>query len=197
MVPTSASEALAERSPVGGCNEDWHTADVVCGGFPCQDISLAGKSAGISGSRSDLWRWLCGAIRLVRPKYAIVENVAALLNRGMGTVLGDLAEIGYDSEWNCIPASNVGAPHDRDRVWIIAYPERGERWYESHYGALRRMGGEQQSIPWDRDWQGALRKFRGMDDGTAYGVDRVDSIRNAVVPQIPEIIGRAILEAEK
>src|SRR5690606_13124048 len=96
-------------------------ADVVCGGFPCQDISNAGKRAGITGERSGLWRELVRAIRVVRPKYAIVENVAALLGRGMGTVLGDLAESGYDAEWDCIPASAVGAYHERDRLWIVAY----------------------------------------------------------------------------
>jgi site-specific DNA-cytosine methylase len=101
-------------------------ADVICGGFPCQDISTAGAGAGLAGERSGLWRELLRAIRVVRPRYAIVENVAALLSRGMGTVLGDLAEIGYDAEWHCIPASAVGAPHRRDRVWIIA-DARGEQ----------------------------------------------------------------------
>jgi hypothetical protein len=79
-------------------------ADVICGGFPCQDISVAGAGAGLAGERSGLWRELLRAIRVVRPHYAIVENVAALLGRGMGTVLGDLAEIGHDAEWHCIPA---------------------------------------------------------------------------------------------
>ena len=97
-------------------------ADIICGGFPCQDISTAGNGAGLAGERSGLWRELLRAIRVVRPKFAVVENVAALLSRGMGTVLGDLAEIGYDAEWHCIPASAVGAPHRRDRVWIVADP---------------------------------------------------------------------------
>lgn len=96
-------------------------ADVVVGGFPCQDLSDAGLRAGLSGERSGLYRELVRAIRVVRPKYAIVENVAALLNRGMGTVLGDMAEIGYDLEWDCVPAEVVGAPHERDRVWIVAH----------------------------------------------------------------------------
>ena len=100
-------------------------ADVVCGGFPCQDISTAGKGAGITGERSGLWVEMCRVIGEVRPRYAIVENVSALLGRGLGTVLGDLAQIGYDAEWHCIPASAVGAPHRRDRIWIVAYPGRG------------------------------------------------------------------------
>lgn len=188
-------EALAAGAESRGHNEAWDRADVVTLGFPCQDISDAGKRAGLTGKRSDLWRWGCGAIRLVRPAYAIVENVAALLRRGMATVLGDLAEVGYDAEWHCIPASYVGAPHDRDRVWIIANPERGERWEEPYGWTIGRMGREQQSIPWDSSWQGALRILRGVDDGSAYGAHRLDTIRNAVVPQIPEIIGRAILGA--
>jgi DNA (cytosine-5)-methyltransferase 1 len=105
-------------------------AEVITAGFPCQDISLAGEGTGITGERSGLYREVIRAIRVVRPKFAVLENVAALLSRGMGTVLGDLAEIGYDAEWHCIPASAVGAPHRRDRVWIIADP-RGEQ-YESN-----------------------------------------------------------------
>jgi DNA (cytosine-5)-methyltransferase 1 len=105
--------------------------DVICGGFPCQDISNAGDRAGITGARSGLWRQMARAIRVVRPKFALVENVAALLGRGLGTVLGDLAESRYDAEWDCVPASAVGANHERDRIWILAYPEsdgmEGER----------------------------------------------------------------------
>ena len=170
--------------------------NVVCGGFPCQDISNAGKQAGINGERSGLWSEYARIVGELRPSYVIVENVSALLRRGFDRVLGDLAALGYDAEWHCIPASYVGAPHNRDRVWIVAYPERGERRQEPYGRALGRMGRQQQSVPWDRNWQVALREFRGMDDGTAYRVHRVDTIRNAVVPQIPEIIGRAILEAE-
>ena len=95
--------------------------DVISGGFPCTDISHAGKQAGITGEQSGLWTHLARLICEVRPRYAILENVSALLTRGMGDVIGDLAEIGYSAEWHCIPASAVGAPHQRDRIWIIAY----------------------------------------------------------------------------
>src|SRR5579871_3948833 len=101
---------------------DLGPVDVICGGFPCQDISLAGKGAGLAGERSGLWREYARIIGEVRPRYVIVENVAALLGRGLGDVLGDLASIGYDAEWHCIPAAYVGAPHRRDRIWIVAYP---------------------------------------------------------------------------
>src|SRR5262249_38070938 len=82
--------------------------DVICGGFPCQDISVAGKRAGIDGERSGLWSEFARIIGEVRPRYVIVENVAALLGRGLSRVLGDLASLGYDAAWNCIPASAVG-----------------------------------------------------------------------------------------
>jgi site-specific DNA-cytosine methylase len=95
--------------------------DLICGGFPCQDISVAGKGLGLAGKRSGLWVEMHRIISELRPRYVIVENVAALLSRGMETVLGDLSQIGYDAEWHVIPASAVGAPHRRDRVWIVAY----------------------------------------------------------------------------
>lgn len=172
------------------------SVDVICGGFPCQDISFAGKGAGIDGERSGLWAEYSRIIGELRPRYVIVENSAALLGRGLSRVLGDLAALGHDAEWHCIPASAVGAPHGRDRVWLVAYPQRGERWDQPYLRSLGRVGWQFQSVSWDRNWQVALREFRGMDDGSAYGVDRVDTIRNAVVPQIPEIIGRAIIEAD-
>jgi DNA (cytosine-5)-methyltransferase 1 len=96
--------------------------DVLCGGFPCQDLSYAGRGAGLDGERSGLWAEYARLIRELRPRYVIVENVPALLARGLGRVLGDLAAVGYDAEWDCIPASAVGAPHRRDRVWLVAYP---------------------------------------------------------------------------
>lgn len=139
MVQAVAQEALAERPDFGGRDDDWRRADLVVGGFPCQDISNAGQRAGLAGARSSLWRWLCGAIRMVGPKYAIVENVAALLGNGMDAVLGDLAEIGYDTEWHCIPACAVGAPHERDRVWIIAYPDE-RSGADGSASSLRRRG---------------------------------------------------------
>ena len=97
-------------------------ADIIIGGFPCQDISNAGKRAGIAGERSGLFWEMVRAIRVVRPKLALLENVADLLNRGrgMGVVLGAMADVGYDAEWDCISCSDLGAPHGRNRVWIAA-----------------------------------------------------------------------------
>ncbi len=101
--------------------------DVICGGFPCQDISVAGKGAGIEGTRSGLWSEYARLVGEIRPRYVIVENVAALLGRGMGRVLGDLAALGYDAEWQIISAAEVGAPHLRERVWIVAWDAAGNR----------------------------------------------------------------------
>ena len=93
--------------------------DLICGGFPCQDLSVAGKQAGIDGERSGLWGEYARLIREIRPRYVLVENVPNLLVLGMHRVLGDLAASGYDAEWSCISAAEMGAPHKRDRVWII------------------------------------------------------------------------------
>ena len=102
-------------------NPEPHSADIVCGGFPCQDISQAGKGAGLAGSRSGLFYELLRVVRLVGPRYIVLENVAAITYRGMDDVLGALAEAGYDAEWACIPAAAVGACHQRDRWWCVAY----------------------------------------------------------------------------
>lgn len=96
--------------------------DIIAGGFPCQDILVAGKGGGIKAKRSGLWKEFARLINDIRPKYAIIENVANLRSKGFINVLQDLWEIGYDAEWHCIPASAFGAPHRRDRIWIIAYP---------------------------------------------------------------------------
>lgn len=106
--------------------------DLICGGFPCQDLSSAGRGAGIDGARSGLWAEFARIVRELRPRYVVVENVPALLtgkgkrwDRGpIGRVLGDLAEARYDAEWACLSAREFGAPHLRKRVWIVAYPAR-------------------------------------------------------------------------
>jgi DNA (cytosine-5)-methyltransferase 1 len=106
--------------------------DVICGGFPCQDISTAGPQHGIDGKRSGLWGEMRRIICELRPRFVIVENVSALLNGGLERVLGELAESGFDAEWDCLPAYSVGAPHRRDRVFICAYPAKdGDREFES------------------------------------------------------------------
>ena len=94
--------------------------DIICGGFPCQDISSAGKGAGIEGERSGMWKHMARIIGEVRPRYAFVENSPMLVGRGLSTVLADLAEMGYDAVWGIVGAHHVAAPHKRDRIWIVA-----------------------------------------------------------------------------
>lgn len=169
-------------------------ADVITAGFPCQDISVAGKGAGLAGSRSGLFRHVVRAIRVVRPAIALLENVAALLNRGMGEVLGELAEVGYDAEWDCIPAAAVGLPHGRDRVWIAAYRD-GLRELQPRWGIGDErgwIGDRREAVDWVLSRGGVLRSA----DGIPAGLDRIGLCGNAVVPQIPELIGRAILGAD-
>ncbi len=97
------------------------TVDVLCGGFPCQDISAAGKGAGISGERSGLWKEYARLIGEMQPKFVFAENSPLLRTRGLGVVLQDLASLGYNARWGIIGAGSVGAPHKRDRMWVLAY----------------------------------------------------------------------------
>lgn len=101
--------------------------DVICGGFPCQDISIAGSGRGLEGERSGLWREMHRIVGELRPRYALVENVGALTSRGLAVVLGDLAAIGYDAEWHVVPVAAVDAPHLRERCWIIAVDADADR----------------------------------------------------------------------
>lgn len=156
--------------------------DVVCGGFPCQDISLAGKGAGLAGERSGLWFEMLRIIDETRPAWIIAENVAALRSRGLDTVLGGLASIGYDAEWHCIPASAIGAPHRRDRVWIVGYPTGGGwRKYRDECGALGGgPGAGQPAIPGatlaDPDEDGGGRQRNGFLDAEGTPRDRTYAV---------------------
>jgi DNA (cytosine-5)-methyltransferase 1 len=197
---------------------DGISVDVICGGFPCQDISVAGRRAGMEGTRSGLWSEIIRLYREIRPRILIVENVAGLLagpseqpGGWFGRILGDLAESGCDAEWHCIPASSVGAPHSRDRVWLLAYPQQEQRvraifdaddaakiirlnqTERREDGVRSEMGTESRSIP--GRWMDQPDPI-GMADGVSDWSHRLGACGNAVVPQIPEIIGRAILAQE-
>jgi DNA (cytosine-5)-methyltransferase 1 len=317
-----ARRVLAKHWPEVPCYDDVRTltadrlkadgisVDVICGGFPCQDISVAGKQAGIRAeTRSGLWSEIARLTSELRPRFVIVENVSNLLSGPseqpggwFGTILGDLAALGYDAEWHCIPASAVGAPHRRDRIWIIAHAtgseqqgyrrselhEQKRRDTESRRQNIRQENGETSSdFPRSNDktmadttrqydgkchaatvpgqeselrscsfpfyvadadsFDGGARRTRGPDsssarecesewkipnascqlsyriwaisqqarlaepanggwwisepdvgrvaNGVPCRVDRLRCLGNAVVPQIPEIIGRAIMES--
>lgn len=113
--------------------------DVVSGGFPCQDISVAGKGAGISGERSGMWSHMARIVGEVRPRYVFVENSPALVTRGLGRVLGDLAALGYDCRWTVLGAADVGAPHQRDRFWLVAHAH-GMRELQPQGGQFNERG---------------------------------------------------------
>lgn len=115
--------------------------DVLCGGFPCQDLSYAGRGAGIEGSRSGLWGEFARLIGELRPRYVLVENVPALTTRGFDRVLADLAACGFDAEWDHLPASAFGAPHRRDRIWIVAYPSRDGAGQSASAGSVGERAG--------------------------------------------------------
>lgn len=182
---------------------DGITVDAICGGFPCQDLSSAGKMVGIEGDRSGLWSEIVRLCCEIGPEIVVVENVANLLTgdggRWFSVVLSDLAALGYDAEWHCIPASHVGALHQRDRVWIVAYP---------HSDRLRFQGiGRPAGTPWPQEQFARLvqmalrvavptRNGGGVAERVPDRSHRLKSIGNAVVPQIPELIGRAIAAAD-
>jgi len=183
--------------------------DIITGGFPCQDISSAGGRAGIDAARSGLWAEYLRIISHLRPRFAVLENVSALLNRGIGRLLGRLVECGYDAEWETIPACAFGFPHLRKRVFIVAYPQ-GARLAQRRndsiestcsYGEAQESGrggftgqGSAEALAARTDWTAEsvlLRKSHGIPAR----MDRMRTIGNAVVPQIAEWIGRRIIAA--
>lgn len=175
--------------------------DVICGGFPCQDISLAGRGAGLAGERSGLWWEFHRLIEELGPKAVLAENVSVLRSRGLDEVLRSLDALGYDAEWHCIPASHVGAPHQRDRIWIIAYARSaglqgplivGDSVPLSTRTSLAQLGDLSVSV--GSSWPSHSEYLR-VGDGVSRGMDRLKQCGNAVVPLIPELIGKALMEA--
>jgi DNA (cytosine-5)-methyltransferase 1 len=179
--------------------------DIVCGGFPCQDISCAGKGEGIEGERSGMWTEMARIIYEIRPKYAFVENSPMLTSRGLGVVLGDLASMGYDARWGVLGADCVGLPHHRSRIWVVAYPTKGglpilpsqssrgeaeeilrsrARTYNPHSlqscssGGLR-IGANEPAL------------LRGCD-GLANGCDRLAAIGNGQVPIVAALAWKTL-----
>ena len=178
--------------------------DLLTGGFPCQDVSGANPfGQGLSGRRSGLWRFMLESIRETRPQWIMVENVPWLRKRGLGRILGDLAEIGYDAQWHSIAAAQVGAPHKRERVWLVAYPNGLSRLQaDSLFMSIREGVAARDhacSLHWNAtaspDWQIPERWLAGSDDGVsrklaccAYG--------NAIIPQVAAVIMQGIKEID-
>jgi len=175
-------------------------ADVVCGGFPCQDISRAGKMRGLDGEQSGLWFEMCRIIGETKPQFVLAENVARLCADGLAEVLNSLAALGYDAEWHCIPGHAVGSPQVRDRCYIVAYSVQS-RFAGRGAGWVGRWISGQKEIGWNcgggaekadvQLWSepGVARVVNGLPDK----VHRINKLGNAVIPAIPEMIGRAIL----
>lgn len=194
-------------------------ADGICAGFPCQDISQMGSRAGLSGARSGLFWEVVRAVRVVRPRVVALENVVALLRRGMGTVLGSLAALRYDADWDCIPAAHVGAPHLRDRIWILAHPQHPDALRAGpHQAPIHLAGGaelfdQQERLvgPMGAPLAAALARV-GSASGRAWGPEPqlprvadgspadvvcVKQAGNSLVPRIAEALGLAILSSEE
>lgn len=181
------------------------SVDVLCGGFPCQDVSSGGLRAGIrEGTRSGLWREYARLIGEIHPKYVIIENVRGLLSLGIDLVLNDLAAIGYDAEWEILPAAALGAPHHRERVFIVAYPHGHDIHGERLLSPLQRIVGEFHQSHDVSDWLGirfertrknaAIQAYGKpvlyrVDDGSARGVDNAGHIFPHFVTSVtPEIV---------
>lgn len=176
----------------------WHgIVDVVSGGFPCQDISAAGKGGGIEASRSGLWKQMVRIVGEVRPKFVFVENSPLLVKRGLAVVLGDLAEMGYDAEWCIVSASDVGAPHKRDRIWLFATnSDQAGLSQRQLFSGIQRKGrcaSSREDAAVGYRWPTESGICR-VDDGMANRVDRIKAIGNGQVPRVAatafDILGR-------
>ena len=179
------------------------SCDVILGGFPCQDISYSGNGGGLDGERSGLFYELARIVRSLGPRYVVLENVPALLSRGMGDVLGELASLRYDAQWHCIPAAAVGAPHRRDRVFIIAdsYGSRGKaelagqtRWC-SWDAEVFDDGGHGAGWTQERramDWWSTEPRLDRLVHGVPNRLDRLRCLGNAVVPQVARLVGEML-----
>lgn len=186
--------------------------DVVSGGFPCQDISAAGNGDGIDGARSGLWREMARIVGEVRPRFVYVENSPLLVGRGLAVVLGDLAEMGYDAQWCIVSASDCGAPHQRERCWVVAHDNGTWQSQPAGQQQERRLGSERSSQtladtckarlqvprqkPHGKDGQQIRRVSTSsgrwptepgvgrMADGVAFRLDRIKALGNGQVPRV-------------
>ena len=156
--------------------------DIVAGGFPCQDISCAGGGKGLDGERSGLWSEMARIIGEIRPKYAFVENSPMLTIRGIDRVLGDFSEMGYDTKWGVISASDTGAPHLRERIWINAvFHANGQRLQrDERIGIAKKTWSFSQSSR--LSWWSSEPDIQRVANGVASRVDRLKAIGNGQVP---------------
>ena len=207
-----AAQVLAQRQNDGAlpafpiwsdvCSFDgrpWRgIVDVVSGGFPCQDISSAGKGAGIEGTRSGLWREMARIIGEVRPRFVFVENSPLLVSRGLAVVISDLASLGYDARWMCLSAGECGANHERDRLWLVG--EVSNTNEISISDAMRKRQQEQRHYANASDCQADRERKTGyvihdsrwpdesgfcrVAHGVAARMDRLKAIGNGQIPRV-------------
>lgn len=195
------------------------SVDVICGGFPCQDVSLAGNRLGLEGKRSTLWSEFYRIICEIRPRWVVIENVPGLLSsddgRFFAKILRELSEGGYDAEWRIISASDVGAPHIRERLWIVAYANgkyiTDSIWQRNSDTSIEWT----EKGFWSSDWvksklvsrvseilyrweEYSIHQpvFVRVDDGVPDVLDRLHSLGNALVPQVAELIGKRLVEVD-
>ena len=183
--------------------------DIVAGGFPCQDISIAGKGAGIEGARSGLWKEMARVVHEIRPRFVFVENSPMLVGRGLAVVLGDLAQMGYDARW-CVIGANIASPHLRERIWILAHTSEGRflRSGESVKSDSKRTRSQAtvRSRDWgqpemvqeisrklDLGWRSFSHSSRAVDD-LANWLDRLSASGNGQVPIVAATAWRILTE---
>lgn len=193
-------------------------ADIICGGFPCQDISNANPNGkGLDGERSGLWWELARIIKNSSPHYVVLENVSALLSKGLGDILRFFSEIGYDVEWDCLRASDFGAPHLRDRIWIVAHPNSS--YALSKQRLNDRLGNSSKAMA-DSEREGFFEGYINQEgqttgrggqqhtnwtvepdvgrvvNGLPYRSHRIKCLGNSIVPQISQWIAERIKQIE-
>jgi DNA (cytosine-5)-methyltransferase 1 len=180
--------------------------DVLCGGFPCQDISIIGKGAGIGGERSGLWKDYARIIGEVRPRWIVVENSPELRRRGLDAVLRDLWSFGYDAAWDCIPARAAGAPHQRDRLWVVAHADSARlegytRYVEAWARREKPNGPTRAPSVRHREhtegWWASEPDVDRVAHGIPSRVDRTTCLGNAIVPDVAFGIFSAIAATEQ
>lgn len=180
---------------------DGIAVDAIAGGFPCQDISYAGPGDGLAGARSGLWFEYARLIGELEPAVAVVENVSALLDRGMGDVLGTLSDLGYDAEWDTVSACSVGHTHMRPRVFLVAYSDRFDGRERLRHSLARAFRSLQAGNGFARARAGHVARLANPSslyrdaDGLPFGMERNHAIGNAVAPEVAETLGRAIMNS--
>ena len=209
-IDSYASRVLKQHWPdvpnIGDVTKiDWGTipyVDLIAGGYPCQPFSTAGKRGGTNDARH-LWPYFRNAIGRIRPRYALLENVPGHVTLGLPTVISDLATLGYDAEWQIISAAAFGAPHLRERLFIVAYPASGASRHAQPHGLGEVFGQTTKFVKKNSDnrthgdWWKSEPDVGRVANGVSNRVDRLKGLGNAVVPQVAEFVGYLIREHAK